>query len=45
MFAGALLVAVLAIVLDLLLGGIGRLFSRRARPKREISADTVPVPT
>ena len=33
MFAGALLVAALAILLDLLLGGIGWLVARRARPR------------
>jgi len=33
MFAGALLVAALAILLDLLLGGVGRLATRRARPR------------
>ena len=33
MFAGAILIAALAIVLDLLLGGLGRLAARRARPR------------
>ena len=33
MFAGALLIAALAIVLDLLLGGFGWLAARRARPR------------
>ena len=34
MFAGAVLIAVLAILLDLLSGGIGLLAARRARPRR-----------
>jgi hypothetical protein len=44
MFAGAVLVAALAIVLDIVLGGLGLLVGRRARPKRKIMAGTVPVP-
>lgn len=35
MFAGALLIAALAIVLDVVLGGLGWLVARRARPKRK----------
>ncbi|SER05561.1 ABC transporter permease [Microlunatus flavus] len=34
MFAGAVLVAALAILLDLLIGGIGLVAARRARPRR-----------
>jgi osmoprotectant transport system permease protein len=45
MFAGAVLVAALAIVLDVVLGGLGWLASRRVRPKRKIMAGTVPVAT
>jgi osmoprotectant transport system permease protein len=45
MFAGAVLVAALAIVLDVVLGGLGLLASRRVRPKRKIMAGTVPVAT
>lgn len=45
MFAGAVLVAVLAIVLDVVLGGVGLLVGRRARPRRRIMAGTVPVPS
>lgn len=44
-FAGAVLVAALAIVLDLVLGGLGRLAGRRARPKSKTVTDDVPVPT
>ena len=44
-FAGAVMVALLAIVLDVVLGGLGLLVSRRTRPKRKIVAGTVPVPT
>ena len=43
MFAGALLVAVLAILFDLLLGGIGLLAGRRSR-RRETAAETVTAP-
>jgi osmoprotectant transport system permease protein len=39
MFAGAFLVAVLAIVFDLLLGGIGLLIARRVRPGSKTSAE------
>lgn len=42
-FAGALLVAALAIVLDLLLGGLGRAARRRARPNHTTAADDVPI--
>ncbi len=38
MLAGALLIAVLAIVLDLVIGGIGRLVARRVRPARTTRA-------
>lgn len=40
MFAGAVLVAALAVVLDLIIGGIGLLAARRARPRRRVSTDT-----
>jgi osmoprotectant transport system permease protein len=40
MFAGAVLVAALAVALDLLIGGIGLLAARRARPRRRTSTDT-----
>lgn len=43
-FAGAILVAALAIVLDLVLGIIGRVAGRRARPKRLAVTNDVPVP-
>lgn len=43
MFAGALLIAVLAIVLDVVLGGIGALVGRRARPRSKTSLDAVPA--
>lgn len=43
MFAGAFLVAVLAILLDLLLGGIGLLAARRSN-RRETVAETVTAP-
>ncbi|MET1008416.1 MAG: ABC transporter permease subunit [Propionibacteriaceae bacterium] len=45
MFAGAVLVALLAIVLDIVLGGVGMLASRRVRPKRKTRRGAVPVPT
>jgi osmoprotectant transport system permease protein len=45
MFAGAVVVAVLAILLDVLLGGVGLLVGRRSRPKRKILGGTVPVPS
>ncbi len=41
MFAGAFMVALLAIVLDILLGGLGRLARRRASPARK----TIPKPS
>ena len=41
MFAGAVLIAVLAILLDLLIGGIGLLAARRARPRTKTSASAV----
>ena len=44
MFAGAILIAALAIVLDLLLGGIGRLAARRARPRSKTAAALVVAP-
>jgi osmoprotectant transport system permease protein len=44
MFAGALLVAVLAILLDILLGGIGLLAARRTRPRRKTTASAVAAP-
>lgn len=44
MFAGAILIAALAIVLDLLLGGIGRLAARRARPRSRTAAALVVAP-
>ena len=40
MFAGAVLIAVLAILLDLLIGGIGLLAARRARPRRPTKSKT-----
>ena len=43
MFAGAVLIAGLAIVLDLLIGGVGLLASRRARPAAKTRASTAPV--
>jgi osmoprotectant transport system permease protein len=45
MFAGAILIAALAILLDLLLGGIGWLAARRARPrsKTAVAAAVAPV--
>jgi osmoprotectant transport system permease protein len=45
MFAGALLIAALAIVLDVILGGVGWLVGRRARPKSKTSRGAVPVTT
>lgn len=44
MFAGALLIAALAILLDLLIGGIGLLVSRRVRPRRKTRTRAVPAP-
>ncbi|HJV14542.1 MAG TPA: ABC transporter permease [Propionibacteriaceae bacterium] len=43
MFAGAFMVAVLAIVLDILLGGIGWLASRHASPGRRSGRGTSPA--
>lgn len=45
MFAGAIMIAALAIVLDIVLGGIGWLVGRRTRPKRKAATEAVPVPT
>lgn len=45
MFAGALLIAALAIVLDVLLGGAGWLVGRRTSPRSKTSRDAVAVPT
>jgi osmoprotectant transport system permease protein len=45
MFAGALLVALLAIVLDVVLGGIGWLAARRSRPRNKTIEAFVAVPT
>jgi osmoprotectant transport system permease protein len=44
MFAGAILIAALAIVLDLLLGGIGWLAARRARPRSKTAVTTAVAP-
>ncbi len=44
MFAGAVLVALLAIVLDILLGLVGWLAARRARPRSKTSPELFPVP-
>ena len=44
MFAGALLIAALAIVLDVVLGGLGWLVARRARPRSKTARGSVPVP-
>jgi osmoprotectant transport system permease protein len=44
MFAGALLIAALAIVLDVLLGGAGWLVARRTSPRSKTSHDAVPAP-
>ncbi len=45
MIAGAVLVAVLAIVLDILLGTMGWFVGRRARPRSRASRSTQTVPT
>jgi osmoprotectant transport system permease protein len=45
MFAGAFLVAALAIVLDLLLGGIGLAAARRFRPGSRTAAEAALAPT
>lgn len=44
MFAGAILIAALAIVLDLLLGGLGWLAARRARPRSKTAAALAVAP-
>ena len=44
MFAGALLLAALAVALDLLLSGLGRLAARRARPRSRTSPALVATP-
>jgi osmoprotectant transport system permease protein len=44
MFAGAVLVALLAIVMDILLGLVGWLAARRARPRSKTSPELFPVP-
>ena len=44
MFAGAVLVAILAIVLDILLGGLGWLLARRSRPGRKIPSIMAAAP-
>lgn len=43
MFAGAVLIAALAIAFDLVLGGLGWLVARRARPKSKTRPAAVPV--
>ncbi|WP_375424709.1 ABC transporter permease [uncultured Friedmanniella sp.] len=43
MFAGALMIAALAIVLDLLLGGLGWFAARRARPRSRTAAGSLTV--
>jgi osmoprotectant transport system permease protein len=44
MFAGALLIAALAIVLDVVLGGVGMLVRRRTSPKSKTARAHEPVP-
>lgn len=44
MFAGAVLIAALAIVLDVVLGALGWLVARRARPRSKAAPGAVPVP-
>ena len=44
MFAGAVLIAVLAVLLDLLIGGIGLLAARRARPRSKTLAASATAP-
>jgi osmoprotectant transport system permease protein len=44
MFAGAILIAALAILLDLLLGGIGWFAARRARPRSKTVVTAVVAP-
>lgn len=45
MFGGALLIASLAIILDLLLGGIGLAAARRTRPRNKTTAALAVAPT
>lgn len=45
MFAGAVLIAALAIVLDVVLGGIGLLVDRRSRPKSKTANEAVAATT
>ena len=45
MFAGAFLIAVLAILLDLLLGLVSWLFARRARPRSKTAPSYALAPT
>ena len=45
MFAGALMVAVLAVLLDIVLGGLGWLAARRSRPSDKTARASVAVPT
>jgi osmoprotectant transport system permease protein len=45
MFAGAILVAILAVLLDILLGGIGLVADRSARPRRKTVRRTVSAST
>jgi osmoprotectant transport system permease protein len=45
MFAGALVVAVLAILLDIALGALGWLAARRARPRSGRAAEPLPLAT
>ena len=44
MFAGAVLIAALAIVLDLLIGGIGLVAARRTRPRSKTAAAAATAP-
>jgi osmoprotectant transport system permease protein len=44
MFAGAVLIAALAVGLDLLIGGIGRLAARRTRPRSKTAAAAAIAP-
>ncbi len=43
MFAGAVLVGVLAIILDVVLGAVGWAVGRRARPKAKAAEEPIPV--
>jgi osmoprotectant transport system permease protein len=45
MFAGAILIAALAILLDLLLGGVGLLAGRRTRPRSKTAPSLAVAPT